>query len=151
MGKVDSDGFFFVRREEFWKLTGKGSWELIAPTQGAKVDANVLVYPEKKGRQLQVRFFDVSENEMNHDDAARFCKIKGLRMPTIQELFDFCVAETERSLEGRYQNHRCKGRSFLWSVSLLSENLANAWEFGGVGSPGDSDRYALGVVRCVGI
>ncbi len=145
-----SDDVFYLSRSEFWSRKSDGTYTAASPTVGTSIDGRTLVYPTKEQRVLRIKFEDPLESDMTHDESVASCKMQGLRLPTIRELFDFCVAGLEQSTTGKYPAHRCPSERFFWSATLDSENSTYAWSFGGHGSVGTDDRYVRGQVRCVG-
>jgi hypothetical protein len=152
-GEIVPDDVFFVSYKRYWKNTSFVG----LVTQGAKVENNVLVYPEKDGRTLSLKFFPKAGKARNHDNAVSDCKSRGLRLPTVQELLDFCgvggVKQQSADRDG-YAPHRCGPGSFLWSASVDSGSRYAAWRFvgeNGYVSTGSrktgSDLYG---VMCVG-
>jgi hypothetical protein len=147
-GKIDPDGVFYVASSTYWqndKFIG-------SLTEGAKVEADLLTYPTKEGRTLALRFSAPAEKKMTHANAVQHCKAKGLRLPHIQEIFDFCAAGTAKNAGGYYTNNRCADRLF-WSASVNSDDRNYAWQFGGYYGYVDSivDRGIDYGVRCVGL
>jgi hypothetical protein len=143
--KVTPDGVFYVAADTYWK-----DRKFIGTTTGgAKVEGDVLTYPEKEGRNLSLKFSQVADNGY-HETAKEKCKKLGLRLPHIQEIIDFCAAGTVKDLEGKYGNHRCGKNGYYWSVSKDSKFPGMAWRFstsGGVNG-GDvrfehEDHFAL--------
>jgi hypothetical protein len=146
-GRIDPDGVFYVAEKTYWE-----NQEFVASvTEGAKVEGDLLTYPTKEGRSLALMFSAPAENQITHANAAQYCKAKGLRLPHIQELFDFCAAGTAKNSDGRYSNNRCKGNPW-WSASVPSDSRYYAWLFyGNYGYVNFYDRDNLsGGVRCVG-
>jgi hypothetical protein len=146
--KVDPDGVFYLPQSTYWDKYGF----LASVTEGATVKGDILTYPTKEGRTLALKFSAPSEKGMSHIVAVQHCKGMGLRLPHVQELFDFCAAGTPR-IGSEYSNNRCKGQNF-WSASVVSYDRDYAWLFYGVngGTDYDSlDRYYSGGVRCVGL
>jgi hypothetical protein len=145
-GKIDPDGVFYVASSTYWqniKFIG-------SVTEGAKVEADLLTYPTKEGRTLVLKFSAPAENMMDHANAVQYCMAKGLRLPHIQEIFDFCAAGTAKDWSGEYINSRCAERHF-WSASVVSSSRNYAWQFNGhYGNVKDYDRYSDNGVRCVG-
>jgi hypothetical protein len=150
-GKIDPDGVFYVDPKMYWF---NGNMFIKSVTEGAKVEGDLLTYPTKEGRTLALKFSASAEKLMHHEDAAQYCKAAGLRLPHIQEIFDFCAAGTEKSEEGLYADNFCAGRLF-WSASVSSYDRLYAWLFSGeYGSVDSYNRYArsgvVNGVRCVG-
>jgi hypothetical protein len=150
--KVAPDGVFYLSRDIFFADSGKF---LGTTTEGAKVEGDLLTYPEKNGRNLALKFSPVAANtQMLHADAVQYCKSLGLRLPHIQEIFDFCAAGTEKdpgsTFTGGNYSSRCT-RTHLWSASLYSAYRTSAWIFSPIGYVNDSTRKARYGVQCVGV
>lgn len=145
--QTTSDGIFIIHPDTF--LDDK-NFSLGTTTEGATVESTVLHYPEKDGRNLQLKFSPMADREMSHSDAVRHCKRAGLRLPTAQELLDFCAAGTARDrFDGKYRNHRCKeGQYGFWSASVYT--AGSAWEFSNIGQLRFYLRSAKNQVRCAG-
>ncbi|MEI8028100.1 MAG: hypothetical protein WCI18_17260 [Pseudomonadota bacterium] len=158
-GRTNPDGVFYVHQNMF---RGGAYNDFIAtPTDGAKVVNNVLEYPVRNGRQLKLKFTQISENGMSHDLAVAYCKDQKQRLPTIRELFDFCAAGVvepnygDSFRKGKYPSTARCGESFLWSASLNSNRLSEGWRFirdeGIVDFVYRSGPYVVPFkVRCVG-
>jgi hypothetical protein len=146
------DALYFSQKANWYsnneinRFTGK-------PTEGAKVVNDVLEYPVKNGKKLNLKFTAESPNRMkDHAEAAEHCKQQGLRLPHILELFDFCAAGVkEGPWEGTWKANRC-GNARFWSASVVSEFRNLAWIF--YASNGfvvyESRDYNRAYVRCVG-
>jgi hypothetical protein len=152
-GEISPEGVFYVDGGEYWS----GSKFLGIPTFGAVVEGNTLVYPSKNGKQLKLKFFDLSSKEMSHKDAAEYCRSQGVRLPTARELLDFCGAGvTEPNYgpsfrEDKYPRTARCGRQNLWSASVGSNYRGSAWRFYGAhGTVNASFRKNTYGVRCVG-
>lgn len=156
-GYTNPDGVFYVEPDSYWK----NDKFIGVPTEGAIVVNDVLEYPQKNGKQLKLKFSAKSPYEMNHPDAVKHCKMQGLRLPTIRELFDFCSAGLTRPKfgpnyeKGKYPiQGRCSGM-FIWSASVHSRSRDRAWIFGGdygyMDLKPDSRIVGYGIrARCVG-
>jgi hypothetical protein len=119
----------------------------------AKVNGDVLIYPSKEGRTLSLKFSPAATVNMTHPEAVNYCKKMGLRLPTIQELLDFCGAETMKDANGLYASHRCGNRTTgYWSASVFSADRYNAWHFNADAGEVDyrTSRGSLLGARCVG-
>jgi hypothetical protein len=140
------DGVFYVAPDAYLK---KDKF-IGSVTEGATVEGDVLTYPTKQGRALALRFSAPAEITRNHLDAVRYCKKKGLRLPHIQEVFDFCAAGTAKGRDGKYPDNRCKKNDFL-SASVYSPSPYNAWQFSALfGEVTSLDRSSYYGMRCVG-
>jgi hypothetical protein len=113
-------GIFYEHREAYWYNDGANS----APTAGASVAGDLLVYPPQEGRTLKLKFSPLSPSDMNHFDAVRYCGEKKLRLPTAQELFDFCTAKTAAGVN----ELRCSEKR-LWSASVYSYQRDRAFSY----------------------
>jgi hypothetical protein len=144
-GKIDPDGVFYLPIETY----RYGDISIGSVTEGAKVEADLLTYPTKEGRTLELKFFAPAEKEMNHAKAVQYCKAKGLRLPHVQELLDFCAAGTAKDGSGFHANNRCR---YFWSASVDANTRNNAWLFNaGLGGVAINYRYDIVYgVRCVG-
>jgi hypothetical protein len=147
------DGVFYESGKAYSSMKNNQQPILIGvPTAGAAVEGDLLVYPARGKRTLKLRFAPPSATKNSQSDAVKHCSEKGLRLPTIRELFDFCVADTPKSADGSYPKNRC-GSSLL-SASVFSHSRSNAWIFDS--SSGHVSNVAIrfdphGVgVRCVG-
>jgi hypothetical protein len=148
------DGVFTVDDELYYG--GKnGDWKG-KTTEGATVEDDVLTYPSKDGRKLSLKFSKKAEGNYVHADAVKYCKDKGLRLPHVQELFDFCLAGTKEA-EGENKSNRCE-KDDLWSVSLYGlysrSSPQRAWIFNSksVRVVGASRFNFIGLsMRCVGV
>jgi hypothetical protein len=157
-GVVNSDGVFFFAEGMFWKKGDDGVRNFIAvPTEGAKVEGDVLIYPPRSGKQLKLKFSPMNQDTASHGEAVQKCKDKNMRLPTVRELFDFCAAGvTEPKFgpnfkSGAYpKSARCGGNRF-WSASVDSDARDYAWLFDGVyGYVTINYRDIIGFgVRCV--
>jgi hypothetical protein len=135
-----------LKTDAYWK----GNKFIGVPTEGAKVVNGVLEYPVKNNKALKLKFTAKSQGAMPHSAAAEHCKQQGLRLPTVRELFDFCVVGTAPNGEGRFDNNRC-GENWIWAASVYSDNRYYAWRFNGDnGLAGLFDRNPSYGVRCVG-
>lgn len=147
-GSATPDGVFYEERHAYYS---HGIFQGI-PTSGASVASDILVYPAHGGRTLKLKFSPGSPY-MKHSDAVRYCKEKALRLPTVRELFDFCVAGTPAGPHDgypHYPQHRC-GKGYLWSASVRAEDQKYAWMFFFLGgSVDDVPRYKGAGARCVG-
>jgi hypothetical protein len=148
-GKSDADGVFNVA-----KITYRRDDQFVGSvTEMAKVKGDVLIYPPKEGRTLSLKFSPAATVNMTHAEAVNYCKKQGLRLPTIQELLDFCGAETMKNTNGLYANHRCGNQTTgYWSASVFSADRYNAWQFNADVGEADyrtSRGFLLGA-RCVG-
>lgn len=168
-GSTEPDGVFYVSRAEYFSddlsFIGK-------PTEGVvvegditsspgdatyRIEAGVLVYPNKSGRKLDLKFTaesmvrgtaTVQATEMTHAQAQTYCSEKGLRLPTSRELFDFCATNSTKDNDA-YNGRRCSANS-IWSASVNSSARHNAWIFSNEGRIGSLNRTRLAAVRCVG-
>jgi hypothetical protein len=151
-----SDDVFYVETKYF----GDGKFKAV-PTKGASVVQGVLQYPIQNGKQLKLKFSEVSVEVMSHQVAVQYCKDKGTRLPTIRELFDFCAAGVTGPNYGPdFRNGwypstgRCYGKDgkIHWSASVDSYYRGRAWQFGSDGGyASETIRHlGIGVVRCVG-
>lgn len=144
-----ADGVFSVARETYRqneKFIGSA-------TEGAKVEGDLLIYPEREGRNLVLRFSAPTDELMGQEGSVRYCKSVGLRLPTVQELFDFCAAGKPKNEDGLYTDNRCQKPWAHWSASWLSSvGYSSAWLFdGGRGLPRvDEPEEGRFSVRCVG-
>lgn len=146
-GSTSPDGVFYENYEVYWaNFTPIG-----VPTAGAFVSGALLTYPAQGERTLKLKFSPESPGVMIHSEAVQYCREKGLRLPTVRELLDFCAAGYARHVyDGRYSTHRC-GENGLWSASVRSSSRASAWQFsGGFGNVEYYWRYNTRGVRCVG-
>lgn len=93
-----------------------------APSKGASVSNDLLSVPGAAGAQPKnLQFTDVSSEKLEFVDALKACKAKGLRLPTMRELFDFCTAGFEKDRQGYYSQTRCPHD--LWSSSVADYGL----------------------------
>jgi hypothetical protein len=174
-GSTDPDGVFYVEEAEYWDRkwgSGVPTEKFIGvPTAGAKVVNDVLEYPVRNGKQLKLKFAEMSEKKMiqvSKDpdvlNAVTYCKNQGLRLPTVRELFDFCAAGvTEPNYGPKHKKdsypptERCREKRFLASASVDSAHRDAVWTFfGATGEfPGNntyrSGPYGTSNVRCVGV
>jgi hypothetical protein len=145
-GKKPPDAIFYVDESEYLR----GESFIAVPTVGAAVSNDVLTYQSKNNRQLALKFEMLAGDKMVHAKAVEECKKKQMRLPTLREAFDYCVAGTERLPNGSFKDHRC-GKEPLWTASLFAENNQYVWLFyvrhGYVGRAGYDNTSA---VVCVG-
>lgn len=148
------DEVFYILRSEY-ELNGRF---LGTPTEGAKVENDLLEYPVRNGRQLKIKFTPISDRAMQHGQAMRYCSTQGRRLPTVRELFDFCAAGVIEPNYGpnfkiyKYPtNARCGGTS-LFSASINpGAPFDDAWLFNNnVGGVSIGANYYDYGVRCVG-
>lgn len=148
------DGVFYVEGYSYWKrIPDWGVPKFIGSvTEGAKVEGDLLTYPTKEGRSLALKFSAPAEIGMEYmtlRGAVQYCKAKGLRLPHIQELFDFCAAGTAKNSEGTYRDNRCQEK-WWWSASLGSTYDSGPWQFKGDYGYVNTGLRSLGHgVRCV--
>ena len=150
-GKIEPDDVFYVSRDAYWKDIHSQVW-IGEETEGAKVDKDLLSYTAKDGRQLNLKFSSLSEKPMSHFEAVQYCAAQTpkMRLPTIRELFDFCVKGFEREKFGRYLKSRC-GPDQLWSASIFSGYRDLVWSFNGRSNTiYDYNRSIQHFVRCTG-
>jgi hypothetical protein len=147
------------------------------PTDGVKEEDGVLMYPSKSGRKLKLRFSEISDDneKMTHVEAKNYCESKNMRLPTIMELFDYCVAEKDgvkqvnksknhanEKIADRFPNNRCVSSKtqtdnllkapvdFIWSASVTMSGSARVFRTRR-GDIGSMDRSFIGVrTVCVG-
>ena len=113
------------------------------PTAGTRVeDGHTLIYPatnpQGQSVELRIRFFVERQYdgiEMPQVYAARDCEENGARLPTAQELTDFCLALDEQ----QYKNSKC-GIGGLWSVTRRASKSTEGWMW-------DSDEGRMLYVR----
>lgn len=162
-GSRSSDNIFYVAYKEF--IPNPNSFFGGKPTVGARVEGpvlgepkkkaakaeGVLIYPEKNGRTLRLKFSALSERGMYHDEARDFsAPEKGLRLPTARELLDFCTAGLTPNKEGKSEQHRCGFLDSTWTASVLADSISSAWVFNGyIYELGQTDRENPVNVRCV--
>lgn len=152
-GKTSPDGVFYVPRSEYYspdKFVG-------TTTEGAKVEGDLLIYPIKDGRTLTVKFHPLQEYAVSHAQAAGDCKRKGLRLPHIQELYDFCAAGTQKDKDGHHPDNRCRDKNIRnaigvnhWSASVNADDFSGGWDFGRTAVGTRYRRIDISGVRCVG-
>lgn len=170
--RVTVDGIFYVSLLDYWqncqledcgdykpKFPGSTRTRFKAvPTEGAKVVDDVLIYPVRHGKQLKIKFEKTPEKGKVHRDAVEDCKRRGLRLPTIRELFDFCAAGVTVANYGpnwsdsEYPEFgsRCGNKLIYWSVSKdeMSGSYGLMFYHGTVGlGQGLNNRF--GRYRCV--
>jgi hypothetical protein len=158
-GQARTDGFHFVEWSEFWGKTKEDF--LGVPTTGVTVKKDTLVYPpnEKSGEILKLRFTSETFRHFGFDKARSYCSERGMRLPTIRELFDFCTAGLVGANYGpgfdelyTYPEKAQCYRKGYWSTSLVSETRNVVWTFyGEKGTAEPSARFGSSVmkVRCV--
>lgn len=159
-----SDGVFYDdpaawRRQDGARYLGFTG----VPTEGARVEGDVLEYPVRNGKQLKLRFVvDFNQNrelqlELKHNEAAEYCRKQGRRLPTARELFDYCATGVSEPnygpnyVSGRYPSTaRCREDYAFWSATLYAKSRDSAWQFlnGSLGTFGL--RYNTYPVMCVG-
>ena len=147
--KFDSDGVFYVPRKAYWRPPDTSKF-IGDATEDVQVEDDVLTYPTKKGRSLALKFSAFASKKMGQDEAVKYCKDLGLRLPHVQELLDFCAAGISKDRHGQYSlSTRCSG--YTWSASLDSDDSGYAWlfrSFNGI-IINNFRSYSSGV-RCVG-
>lgn len=89
-------------------------------TEGAVVEANVLKYPNKDGRTLQLSFSPASDIGMQQYNVVSYCSGLNMRLPTARELLDYCAAGLTYKVWNYPANGRCAGK-YLWLASVDSE------------------------------
>lgn len=137
---IDSEnefyGVFYFPRAEFNKDENNSIF-VATPTQDAKVEGNLLIYPVRNAQQLKLKFSKREEDSLiSHSGAVNYCKSKNLRLPSAREIFDFCatgVTEIKYGnvfLEKYPKNARCNdGKDEIWTSSLWSFRTSYAWTF----------------------
>jgi hypothetical protein len=149
------DGVFLVDHDTYYR--GENSDFFGTTTEGATVEGDVLTYPTKEGRKLSLKFSQKAEGNYDHSQAVKYCKDKGLRLPLVQEIFDFCAAGNKGSTNDGDKSKRCD-KNALWSASLFAlyskPAINRAWLYDGEdGKVSGSARYGFMRVsmRCVGM
>jgi hypothetical protein len=160
-GTLVTDDVFYIERAKYWYLNPREVEFIGIPTEGAAVVNDVLEYSVKNGKQLRLKFASLSSDRMQHAEAIAYCKKQNLRLPTAQELFDFCATGvTEPDYGPNFKSvtypekARC-GKLELWSVSIWSASRSDAVIFNGdlsglLWSASRRASWSKNYVRCVG-
>jgi hypothetical protein len=152
-GICTPDDVFCIKGNAYKRRLGWGLGGLFVSTttQEAKVDGSILTYTAKDGRQLSLKFFPAAGEFKYHAAAAQFCanQIPKKRLPTMQELFDYCTAGSRRAFDGLYPHHRC-GQNPLWSTGLAENEPKDAWFFTGGGLYLNVRTFVQNGFFCVG-
>ncbi|MEI8026681.1 MAG: hypothetical protein WCI18_10065 [Pseudomonadota bacterium] len=136
-GTIAPDGVFYVAPSEFVKKVGNLETFIGVPTEGAKVEGDVLEYPVRGSKQLWLKFTSYNIKVIDQLYAVETCKERGLRLPTIRETFDFCAAGVTKpnygpNFQPKYPiDGRC-AKTSPRSASVFSDNRSGAWIFSGI-------------------
>lgn len=125
-------------------------------TEGAVVEGDTLIYPVRNGQQLKIKFSIPQKVETKI--ARDWCSKKGLRMPTLREMFDFCNAGTPRGVNWEYPKSRCRDKTSYTSYITTTFNKLSENSFGAAGyGTGDFTLHSYSehnatrtMLRCVG-